>query len=299
CAREGRGRYGPPLRDPVPRALPSARIPPRAAQPSRAAEALHRELHLAVGQVDLGLEGVDRDLTAGLDEPALHFDGVRVRDAADQRAVFGGFDPELPLVDLAVRPLEGHEAGRGRTVRPAQDHAAARADHGLPAAPQDLEALLGRGIDVGADEALGHALGEVGEGLRHRPADAHRHLGRIGGGAAVHLGEVHLDDRVAGADGAALVAQHAYGQAADHLRLQLLQVLLDDFAHVAQERALELLDPLPVLEVEEDLVFVPDEGLAIRGLVRALAHDRLDRLRHQEGVDHDLLRPLPGVEAAV
>src|SRR6185369_891270 len=253
----------------------------------------------AVGQVDLGREGVDRDLTAGLDEPALHFDGVRVRDAADQRAVFGGFDPELALVDLAVRALEGHEAGRGRTVRPAQDHAAARADHGLPAAPQDLEALLGRGIDVGADEALGHALGEVGEGLRHRPADAHRHLRRIGGGAAVDLREVHLDDGVAGADGAALVAQHPYGQAADHLRLQLLQVLLDDFTHVAQERALELLDALPVAQVEEDLVFVPHQRLAVGGLVWALAHHRLHGLGHQEGIDDHLLRALPGIQPPV
>src|SRR5678815_215350 len=52
-------------------------------------------------------------------------------------------------------------------------------------------------------------------------------------------------------------------------------------------------------QVEEDPVLVPHERLAVGGLVRALAHHRLDRLGHQEGIDDHLLRALQGVEAPV
>ena len=154
----------------------------RAGQAVTSAEALHRELHLAVGQGDLRREGVDRDLAAGLDQPALHLDGVGVGDPADEGAVLGGLDPELALVDLAVGARPGPRSrARWRWCGPARGRRGCpRGSVASPPVHCTLSRSSAAGLTSGADEALGHALGEVGEGLRHRAPDAHRHLGGIG-----------------------------------------------------------------------------------------------------------------------
>ena len=82
-----------------------------------------------------------RDLAAGLESRPYTSTGLASENRPMMRPRVG-LDPQLPLVDLGARPVEGHEAGRGAVMGPAQHDARAVGHVGLAAVPLHAQAVV-------------------------------------------------------------------------------------------------------------------------------------------------------------